>query len=399
MKAYLVRRDTPLPPFAKSASQLALRDCTVGARLRRQLSSAGLEVVECIEPPEHIAVASLVLDDSLVVSDSFLPRLLEALRGESGNRRVEVNAARMPLLNTQDPQPSFAALPLTFYGAPRSPEDVRPLRMTPPTLHTMDDGLPDRIGPFDHVLRVHFLDWYALDLVHWFDLLTATSLYCREHVSNNLRSALAFVPRRVVPKVFDSPFLMQRTNVIGKNCRIHPTAILEGCVVGDNVEIGPFCYLRSSVISDDVVIRERASVKMSFLGRGAFLMTTDIINSYIGAGTAVFTLALYNIVFGERGFIGGGSGFADFIVGAEQIPACIDGKEIPSGQKFLGSALGDDCFVGANLIFAPGRTIPDGTRILDHGLIKNVPQQPGGAFVRSRDQLLQIPDNFVGART
>ena len=86
---------------------------------------------------------------------------------------------------------------------------------------------------------------------------------------------------------------------------------------------------------------------MSFLGEGAFLMGCDVVNSYIGAESAIFAPMLYNVVFGERGLLSGGSGFADFIVGAGAIAAEIEGKKVPSNLTFLGSAVGDDCFLGA----------------------------------------------------
>src|SRR5262249_39661274 len=135
-----------------------------------------------------------------------------------------------------------------------------------------------------------------------------------------------------------------------------------------------------------------------YLGPRAFVMGSDIVNSYVGAETSIFTPMLYNVVFGERGFLSGGSGFADFIVGAESIPATIEGKQVQSGLPFLASAVGDDCFLGANLLFAPGRTIPDGTRLLDHGLIKSVPTQPDGSFVVSGGDLVQIPESFFKRR-
>ena len=39
---------------------------------------------------------------------------------------------------------------------------------------------------------------------------------------------------------------------------------------------------------------------------------------YIGCDTAIFGPKLYNAVFGERGLLGGASGFADFLVGSER---------------------------------------------------------------------------------
>jgi NDP-sugar pyrophosphorylase family protein len=191
---------------------------------------------------------------------------------------------------------------------------------------------------------------------------------------------------------------MSKCNRIGSRCRIHRTAILEGCEIGDDVEIGPYAYLRSTVVGNRVVLREKSAVKMSYLGERAFVMGSDIVNCYIGAETSIFAPMVYNAVFGERGFLSGGSGFADFIVGAASIPAMIDGVQVPSGLPFLASAVGDDCFIGANLVFAPGRTIPDGTRLLDHGLIKSVPARPDGAYVVSGGELVQIPDSFLGRK-
>jgi tetrahydrodipicolinate N-succinyltransferase len=137
---------------------------------------------------------------------------------------------------------------------------------------------------------------------------------------------------------------------------------------------------------------------MSYLGPRTFVMGSDIVNSYVGAETSIFTPMLYNVVFGERGFLSGGSGFADFIVGASSIPAIIEGKQVQSGLPFLASGIGDDVFIGANMIFAPGRTIPDGTQLLDHGLIKQVPTRPDGAYVLSGDEFIQIPDSFLKRR-
>jgi acetyltransferase-like isoleucine patch superfamily enzyme len=393
MKAYLVHNRTAVPPFAKPASKLRFRGCTVESRLRTQLRDAGFEVVErdTLEPtafePDSIAV-----QDDVVLSSGFLRRFVSSLPNRRSNYQCEVDTKRFALLSSRSAPSAFRKLPVFYCGSPNAKMET--LRMEPSPVHEVEQGLPPRLHLVTD-LCVHFLDFYAIQLEYWFDLLTAASLYCREYVSDLLGPFKAVLPAWLMSRVTSSSWLMEKCNSIGKNSRIHRTAILEGCVVGDGVEIGPYSYLRSSVIGDGAVLREKTSMKMSYLGEGAFLMGSDVVNSYVGAETAIFGPMLYNVVFGERGFLSGGSGFADFILGAGSIAATIGGKDIPSNLNFLGSAVGDDCFLGANLIFAPGRTIPDGTRILDHGLVRSVPTA-GGAYVLSGSKLLQVPESFLG---
>ena len=51
-----------------------------------------------------------------------------------------------------------------------------------------------------------------------------------------------------------------------KNCKIHPTAVIEACEIGDNVEIGPYAVVRASIIGDGAKIEEHATVNLSVLG-------------------------------------------------------------------------------------------------------------------------------------
>ena len=107
--------------------------------------------------------------------------------------------------------------------------------------------------------------------------------------------------------------------VIGQNCKIHPTAVLESCIIGNNVEIGPHCYLRGVVVGDQVMIRENSSIKVAVIGRGSFIVPSDIFNCFIGENSNIVTHILYNCVIGSNTFLGGGVGFADLKFNAEPL--------------------------------------------------------------------------------
>ncbi len=393
MKAYVVANRKELAPFRKPASQLRLQEGTLGERLVAQLAKAGLEIVH-VDTLDAIAVAprSIIVSDDVVLSKKLLARFLAAIPDPARSYQAEIESGRFTMLASRGTPASWTRLPLTYRGD--TDAAAEPLRLEPKAVFELAEGLPARMHLLTDI-RVYFFDIWAVPIAYWFDLHTATSLYARELVANLIGHFHGRVPKRILSWFTRSSWVMGRCNSIGKKTRIHRTAILEGCVIGDGVEIGPYAYLRSSVIADNVVIREKSSIKMSYVGPSAFIMGSDIVNSYVGAETSIFTPMLYNVIFGERGFLSGGSGFADFILGAASIPATIDGKQVPSGLPFLASAVGDDCFIGANLLFAPGRTIPDGTQLLDHGLIKVVPTRPDGSFVVSGTDLVQIPDSFL----
>lgn len=400
MKAYVLKQTAALTPFKKPVSAVQFRGCSIGSRLAQQLRDSGLDVVPVDEvDPRKMDGNSLVIQDDMFLSDGFIQRFLQAIPDKSKSYQCEVDTSCYPLLASLNPDPLWSSLPVFYYGSDvltaQGNENV--LRLTPNTVHTVVQGLPARMNEVTD-MRLYFQDFYSIQVKYWFDLQAASSLYCREFISTRVGMAKQYLPAKLVDRTLNWQWLMERSNKIGKNCRIHPTAILEGCVIGDNVEVGPYSYLRSAVIDDDVVLRENTSIKMSYIGKAAFVMSSDIVNSYVGEEASIITPMLYNTVFGERSFVSGGSGFADFNVGSGDIVATINGEDIPTGLNYLASCVGDDCFIGANMIFSPGRCIPDGSNFLDNGLIKDVPEQADGTYVLSGKQFLQIPSSFLGAK-
>jgi acetyltransferase-like isoleucine patch superfamily enzyme len=398
MKTYFVRNTAALPPFQKPASRVRLHNATVGSRLRAQLVEIGCEVVEVDAlDRSSIAPGSLVVQDDLVVSSRLLRTFISAIPDRRCSYQCEIDTTRFTFtwVSEVDGVSAYRTLPLYYVGDDNDAQ-AEPLRMTPCTLYELAQELPMRVDQITD-MRAYVVDYYGIQLEHWFDLLTASSLYCREYVAELLRPFHRILPHWLMTHVTSWSWFRERQNSIGKRTRIHPTAILEGCVVGDDVVIGPFAYLRCSVIGNRAVIREKSTLTAAFVGEGAFVMGCDVANSYVGPETAIFAPALYNVVFGERGLLGGAGGFADFLVGSGTIVANIAGEKVPSNLPFLGSAVGDDCFVGTNMIFAPGQTIPDGTKVFDNGLVKFLPTMHGGAYVVAGSNVIQVPGNFLGS--
>lgn len=390
MKVYLLKNKKLLLPFERPASQLSLYKESVESRLRRQIKELGYDAMD-IDDIQEAEDDSLIVSDRLVLSERFLSAFLELSKHTPGNTQVRINKNLFPLFCTSNPEAEW-----TMVGVyhKKNSASFKPIDFHPKPIFHTKEGMPSRIGEFTD-FTFYVIDHFAVSLDYWFDLSVATGLLAREFIVKKVCILRKIIPKSWLYRLLNSRSLRERSNNIGKRCRIHPTAILEGCVVGDDVEIGPYCYLRSSIVGNRAVIRERSTLKIAMLGEGTTINSTDITNCYIGSDSFILS-PLLNVVMGNRVFLAGGSGFADFIFGAKSISVTIDEQEYDSGLKFIGSAIGHDCFIGAGIGFAPGRTIPSRVSLMNNNLIKNIPSDADAYYVANGSDLLQIPPSFLG---
>lgn len=149
-------------------------------------------------------------------------------------------------------------------------------------------------------------------------------------------------------------------NRIGKRCRIHPTAVIEGCVLGDDVTVGAHAVLRFSIIGDRSHIDDQASVVYSVLGAdnnianknhiafclsfdGVFLIHGPYQFSVFGRNSAVFATINCDVRMDRR-----------------TIHIETDRGRIDSQQHLLGIAYGHEAKVAGGNILAPGQVVPNG---------------------------------------
>lgn len=149
---------------------------------------------------------------------------------------------------------------------------------------------------------------------------------------------------------------------IGKNCDIHPSAIITGpASIGDNCAIGAGVIIDNCTIGDNVTIDAGCTLMMSSVGNNCFLpfraslyLTQVMENTIIAQNTC-----LQMCVIGRNSFVGAGSTFTDFNLLAQKPmrAANIDGELQSVGQIVLGSAVGHNCRIGSGMVVFPGRMI------------------------------------------
>ena len=129
--------------------------------------------------------------------------------------------------------------------------------------------------------------------------------------------------------------------IIGKNCEIGPnTCIFPSTSIGDNVVIHPFSEIKNSIIMDDTII-----------GSSSFIS-----NSVVGRGTEIHSH--FSTINGE-------------------VTKIVD-KEIMKIER-VGSFIGSDCVIGANVVVEAGKIIGKGCKISSNNVVKD--DIPNGSMV------------------
>lgn len=385
---YLVEDHQTVENFASFRSRIVFGNEDLNQRLYRQLSNLKrkykLEIIKIKQDQigdDQIQIfdTSLVFFDYIAYSDSLVEFLID------NNFYYNSNS-----LNTIDSHTNHTiSSPEDLHGRIHFPYDNEDgLKVINEKIFAVPLKLPVGIYP-DKNYEVALTEFFYQPLSEAKDILKIQSCIARELTVKTVSLLSDIFSQNIVKKIVNNSFLAKFSNRIGKNCKIHPSAVLESCVIGDNVEIGPHCYLRGVVVGDDVMIRENASIKASVIGRGSIIVPSDIFNCFIGEYSNVVTHILYHCVIGARTFLGGGVGFADLKFNAEPI--------FNDDQIFFGAVVGENCFIGAGLLFQAAIEIPHDTKLINYNQISFGQFKPDQIYVAKGSQVTHIPKNFFKA--
>lgn len=379
----IVETASRISGFKQLTSQLTLGDLNLRERLLQQCQR--LNISYSLSSKES---AQFCLYDNCIYSDTLLLQLKKNFLSFS-NSEVQVETtwnAAITFKNKQNQQTTLFS------------KNTNSVLISQNKLLCVDLNLPETVYP-EKDYQVVATDLFYQKIETWNELLIAQSLVAREFTSQTVGFWKPKLPNFISRWLFNNPRLAAMTNKIGKNCRIHPTAILESCVIGDNVEVGAFCYLRAAVIGSNVTIREKSSIKLSVIGAGSYILPTDIFNCYLGKNVTLTTHILFHCVIGDSTFIGGGVGFADLNASKQSIKIQTEKNDSKSDSNhlFLGSCVAENCFIGAGLLFHVGRLVPHHTKLLNFNMIHKDDFSSGKTYVSNQGKITQIPDSFLTA--
>jgi carbonic anhydrase/acetyltransferase-like protein (isoleucine patch superfamily) len=372
MKAYVLPTGRRLYPFDDLPSEWRVLDRPLPELQKVALAACGCEL-QLFENARDLPAQGqyLALSDALYASEEALTAFLKAAK--RGGRTVQAVAAPGPFVDTvlwhlpKDEQ-GGVPLPLWYHagdGRPAEPllisldEEILDLPMPAHMGTTPTSGLQTLLTRY---VLVEIESWVNLYQANVQALLARTK---RAKHERTLRTAWAWL--RGGGTLYGA---MGRLNTIGKNCDIHPTAVIELSVIGDGARIGAHAVVRSSVVGKNAVIDDHASVRACVVGEGASIANNNNV--------------IFCVVYPRAFLISGPYQFSMF--GYETaIMHCIccdtrldgrtiraevgPGKSVDSRQRYLGTCYGHGVRAGAGTITAPGRAIPNHIHFLPHPML------------------------------
>ncbi|MDP2342150.1 MAG: hypothetical protein Q8O67_14430 [Deltaproteobacteria bacterium] len=399
MDVVVVAVSRPLAPFGVVVDGCPLGGSTFGAVRDQTLRACGLR-----PPTEKTASSASITGPCLVVSDELwvtrraLKAFLKASSSSAATVRLALPASRMleltlALQDVDVDAAGGAVFPCAFVPAGVSTTVDDALRA--PGLVIAYKELPIvmpvprwLLGRPAATTTWPLTSTVALRVRHWLHVLRASHLapqvwLIERALGDPLRSAArALLGLR--PSSTARFMAWKRQFVFrGRNCVIHPSAIVEASVIGDDVIIGPQAVVLQSVIGDGVVIEQRAHVAQSTLGPRTFVSLNSSMQACVTFADAdACANNLQACVVGARTGLTSFARALDSVVGGE-VRVDDDGALRSVGELPCGVAFGPGSYVGANVTIAAGRTIPAGVRVVGApaGVLRRVGAEAPGTFV------------------
>ncbi|MEC7987566.1 MAG: hypothetical protein VX278_20535 [Myxococcota bacterium] len=346
---------------------------------RETLEKAGVDLVE--EPPKD--------EPYILISDRiwFTYPLIELLKKHRGRLCIKDSNWHVAMHPLQElgPQQAYDIAVLEAGEAPQF--DGLPLIF--PDLEFREGEPLELHEAMRHALRPVCLSPYmAHHIDHWSHILRVNQIAIiaqAEETRYRWRKGGFFAKIGMVLgflwriRSFSKRTMLARIGEVGKNCKIHPTAVIEACKIGDNVEIGPHAVVRASVIGDGAKIDEHTSVNLSVIGKKARVGRAAIANLSVLYPNVMLSYGqgFQGCLFGEGAFIAIGVVALDLSFG-KPIRVENNGEWVDSGMHFLGIAVGHRAALGNGARFNYGVSIPNDALLVGpkDGLYKDASQAP-----------------------
>jgi acetyltransferase-like isoleucine patch superfamily enzyme len=381
MKAYRISTGRTITPFKDSVGDVRILDVPLREVQEEALKSAQYDLVDT--PPKDEPF--LLISDRVWCSVPLLERIRE-IRGRiritdprwisSTHSLQELSDGAYDLaILDGGMEPTFVGVPLHDFDAEIRNGD--PLDLHPAIQHAARDVC---LTPFS----IHHIDhWSHIPRVNQLAILAQMELTRHRWKQSGLIGRLGMILGFLWKvRSFSRRTILRRIGSIGKNCTIHPTAVIEACTIGDNVEIGPNAVVRASVIGDGAKIDESTVVNLSVVGKEARVGRTAVFNLSILYPKAMFSNGdgMQGSVFGTSSFLAIGVVGLDISFGKE-IQVEKEGEWVSSGMHFLGIAVGHRAILGNGVRLNYGVSVPNDAMLLGprDDLYLDASQAPAGA--------------------
>lgn len=358
MKAYVYPSHVRPWPLEDAAPELRVLDEPLAAAQDAVLRAHGFTPVrvadraEIQDPGPH-----LVLADNLWLTPEALGAFLAAARGRSAQAHAAPGPFADRILWHVEAAAAGKPLPL-WWMVPGSAAEPLPL---PLDEEAFDVRMPPHMGIAEGKGLETLLTRRAMVVVETWPNLWQANMQALFAITKRAKHLPWWKALYVGVAGRGNLFrMMGKLNVIGKNCRIHPTAVVELSVIGDDVEIGAYAVVRNSVVGKGALIDDHASVRACVVGEGASIANNNNVLMCVVYPRAFLISGPYQFsVFGADCAIMHCICCDTRLDGRTIVAEVAPGVSADSRQRYLGTCYGHRVRAGAGSITAPGRAIPN----------------------------------------
>lgn len=375
LRVVRVRTGVRVEPWDDPAPEVRILGVPLAERQERAARACGLRIDGEADATGTDA-DTLWWDDDLDVS---LPALRAFLKesGAGGRLAMVERPARRGELEVEPPGPLWQGEPTRLYGLRRGASEA-PVVVPPRGIA----GVAKPPGPFRREVPYFLTSRNAVTIRHWAHLLRAGVAGIAEAVDARLIRA----PWAIGWTWLRDPLRAGggRVAAMGRRCKVHPTARLEGCVLGDDVQVGAFSVLRGCVLGDRARVEDHVTAQGSVVEPDAHLGNFAMFNlSVLGAGSSISHIGGQATIVGRESFIATFATMHDLNLNGS-VRVRWGGRLVDSGGPFLGCAVGHRVRMGAGVTISAGRAIPNDVTLVapPEGIGHRVPAdlRAGGTY-------------------
>ncbi len=391
MKAYIWKTRTLISPFMDAVGDALICNITLEQRQRQTLQAEGFEVVETDDPACITDSEFLLVRDDLYFCATALRRFLAASAEAQETCACALQQGPFTdftqfLQDLRSGDDAASGARLMAYGLYRCRGPVQPEQLMHSVplvrIEAKQSAKPIEAGSFlpetmEVTFTPAFSDATLLHVRHWTHLWLLNLLV----LVDTLRKAFTSSKLKLILRVLSAFSLQkhkiaQRFVIKGKGCKIHPTAMVQGCILGDNVQIGAFSMVQGCILGNGVQVGEQSILTGSVFGDGVMSCPrgwSKLCVIYPGTRSGRIQASL----IGRNVFLSSIARLLDIKFGGT-IKVPHQGRVEDTGMNFLGACVGHESRLGAGVWLAAGRDIPNGTVI-----VKNAKD----VYTRSDDEL------------
>ncbi len=364
-RAYRLRQEAAneLYGFGDPMDEVPIYDRPLLDWQKLALRSAGLELVDVDDEGSIDDDEYLLFDNDLFFTKEFLGAALNQARSQSTSCQfcLEPNRfnARFVLPGEHH---TAKLLPFNFYYKTKAPPEITQV-VVPQKIYPFAQKLPTQLIKDGQYTFDQCDSWISAVLSPFHLLQINMAMLVNQRISIRRLTPDWFVERFVPVNSWLFYTGLRLGNKVGRRCKIHRTAVLEGAMLGDDVTVGAHSVVRMAKIGSGSTLEDQSSVWYSVLGDDTYIANKNHLSfSMTYEGVFLIHGPYQFSIFGRRA-----AAFAvincDVRLDQETIKIPTRLGAMDSGQPLLGVAYGHGSKVAGGNIVAPGRIVPNGCQI------------------------------------